>query len=1193
MTPIRHRPSSLLFAAAALLLGGCGGEAPASLEAGTDFSMAVATSDFKAAPGTTVFTDVQFTWVGCPPQDLDLEVLGAPAGVVPEFSANPAAVATQLRLRVQGGSASGAHALVLRAFRGGLVHTKNLRLAVDAAAPGFSVTVAPGALALDASRPATAQVDLVRSGGFTGAVDYSLRLPAGFSGSLGAVPAAPGRPAAGPGALAAGPGAPAAGPDTPAAGPDTRLLTLQSGSAAPGTYTVQVVASGSGISATRDLAVTVVPLPTIAAFTAVPAAVEFGGGSSLQATYAGGTGAVAGVGPLASGASVPVTPSDTTTYTLTVTNAVGSTATSAATVTVAPVAVVVSPGSATLNPGESVSLTATVTGAVNKAVVWSGTVAANGSTAVFTAPALPGDYPVTATSAAKATSKSTATITVLGPQAQLTAAKAFVTAGQGTLLTPVFANGIATLSPALGPLASGAPMPTGPLFSDTTYTLTVTGPAGQVATATVTVKVVPPPTASLSASATLVAPGQAVVLTPTFANGTPLLSPLGLTGFPSGVPLTSGPLNGTTIFVLTVTSPAGDVATATVTVAVPVPPVITSFQFTAPDTVVGVFSGSADGTGKLYDNTNPASPVLLATVTSGQSYTAPGPVPEAFMLVVSNITNLTATAYASNITIAINEGSTWTMPGRTATVSPSQAFTATLTGSSAGVVWSVAGGPDPGTVNPATGLYHPSSRPGTFTVKVSAKADPSRTDTLAVTVIPLFVWPHGQTVGRSHKLVLRHAILGAATTGVSWAMHPSTPAGAAFGTVDARGVYLSPATLPPTDPLVVVTSVSHPSVNVTIPVKVSNAVNGGGKIRGTPALVTSFNPNFTAFSTRIYHTLTTLANGEVLVAGGADYSAPASRPTTAYYYRLADQTFHVEANPMGTGRAWATATLLHDGSVLIAGGDDGTGLPHATAERFYPNASFGGVFKPVAGSMAFPRAEHTATLLPNGKVLLVGGRRQAMPPGTLNDSAELYDPLTDTFSPVASTLRTPRVWHNAVRLLDSRVLVAGGASAVYPSLTISPQSDLFDPATGSFAATANLSQPVINAVADLAPDGRVVSAGGGTLGFPFSNFQLYDPAAGTWAFFSASMFSGRSRPMGMMLTDGTFLGWGGNTLASDTADFWLPGDGALDSPTLFNIGVADEGSLGRMVRTLDGRLLIVGTTPPGFSPAAFTGLTYP
>lgn len=1171
MTPIRHRLSTLLLAAAALLLGGCGGEAPASLEAGTDFTMSVATSDFKAAPGTTVHTDVQFTWVGCPPQDLALEVLGAPAGVSPEFSANPAAVATQLRLRVETGSASGAYPLVLRASRGGLVHTKNLTLAVDAAAPGFSVAVNPGALALDASRPATAQVDLVRTGGFTGAVDYSLVLPPGFTGSLAALPAAPGS----------------------AAGADARLLTLQSGSAAPGAYTLRVVASAAGRSASRDLAVTVVPLPAIAAFTALPAAVEYGAGATLQATYTGGAGAVAGAGPLASGGSLAVTPADTTTYTLTVTNALGTTATAAATVTVAPVAVTVTPGSATLNPGEAVSLFAAVTGAVNKAVGWSGNVAASGNTAVFTAPALPGTYTVTATSAAKASSKGTATITVLGPLAQLSAAKATVTAGQGTTLTPVFANGTATLSPALGPLASGVPVATGPLFSDTTYTLTVIGAAGQVATATATVKVVPPPTASLSASATLVAPGQAVVLTPTFANGTPLLAPLGLTGFASGEPLSSGPLNGTTIFVLTVTNPAGDAATASVTVAVPVPPVITSFKFTGPDTVVGVFSGSADGTGRLYDNTNPASPVLLATVASGQAYTAPGPVPEAFMLVVSNISNLTAKAYASNITVTLNEGSTWTMAGRTANTAPSQAFTATLTGSSAGVAWSVAGGADPGSVNPATGLYQPSYRPGTYTLTVAAKADPSKTDSIQVKVVPLFVWPYGQTVGLGHKLILRHALLGAATTEVAWSMHPSTPAGATYGSVDARGVYTSPATVPSSDPLVVATSVSHPAVSVTVPVKVSNAINGGGRIRGTLTPVTSFNPSYAAFGTRIYHTLTTLANGEVLLAGGAIYTAPSTRPRDAYYYRPADQTFYIESNQMVSGRAWATATLLHDGSVLIAGGDDASGNPMATAERFFPNPSFGGVFKPVAGAMAAPRAEHTATLLPDGKVLLAGGRRQAGPAGALNDSAELYDPATDTFTPLVSTLRAPRVWHSATRLLDGRVLVAGGASAVYPSVAISPQSDLFDPATGLFAATGNLFQPVINAVADLDPGGAVVSAGGGTIGFPFSNFQRYDPASGAWSFSSVSMFSGRSRPMGMMLTDTSFLGWGGNTLSSDTADFWVPGAPALDSPTLFNVGVADEGSLGRMVRMLNGKLLVVGTTPPGFPPASFTGLVYP
>ena len=107
-----------------------------------------------------------------------------------------------------------------------------------------------------------------------------------------------------------------------------------------------------------------------------------------------------------------------------------------------------------------------------------------------------------------------------------------------------------------------------------------------------------------------------------------------------------------------------------------------------------------------------------------------------------------------------------------------------------------------------------------------------------------------------------------------------------------------------------------------------------------------------------------------------------------------------------------TATLLPDGGVLIAGGFGDAGL---SAEIYNPAS---GAFSPTGEMVELDRSNHSATRLVDSRVLIIGQ------PGTANVSAELFDPVSGAFGPAARTIRERR-GHTATLLNDGRVLVLG------------------------------------------------------------------------------------------------------------------------------------------------------------------------
>jgi membrane peptidoglycan carboxypeptidase len=193
---------------------------------------------------------------------------------------------------------------------------------------------------------------------------------------------------------------------------------------------------------------------------------------------------------------------------------------------------------------------------------------------------------------------------------------------------------------------------------------------------------------------------------------------------------------------------------------------------------------------------------------------------------------------------------------------------------------------------------------------------------------------------------------------------------------------------------------------------------------------------------------------------------------------------------MTTPRYGHSATLLQDGDVLIVGGSSSsvTGAPLPTAELYNPNSE---TFSAV-DNMNTAHANHTATLLADGKVLIAGGSNQ--PPNARNSVttiAELYDPATHTFA-LTGAMQAPREFHQAIRLSNGEVLVAGGDD----SLNVSRSTEVYDPATGAFGTDAMMEVARDNFTATLLDNGGVLVSGGLT-GFTeaanTATAELYTP----------------------------------------------------------------------------------------------------
>lgn len=308
----------------------------------------------------------------------------------------------------------------------------------------------------------------------------------------------------------------------------------------------------------------------------------------------------------------------------------------------------------------------------------------------------------------------------------------------------------------------------------------------------------------------------------------------------------------------------------------------------------------------------------------------------------------------------------------------------------------------------------------------------------------------------------------------------------------------------------------------------------------------TFSATGSMITARGSQTATLLANGQVLVEGGCAVNCSTGVAlASAELYNPATGTFSATGS-MSATRVGPTATLLPSGGVLVAGGvGTGYSVPQPSAEIYNPAT---GTFSTTSGSMITTRTYHTATLLPNGLVLIAGGCGIDGSGGPCEPlaSAELYNPATGTFS-AAGTMTTTRVFPTATLLPNGQVLIAGGTSNGYSTNPLN-SAELYNPATGIFSATGSMIAARANHLATLLANGEVLVA----TGYDGSNFlvsaELYNPATGTFSA-TGSMAAGRLYQSAALLADGEFMVVGGTNSSGvlASAELYNPATGTFSA----------------------------------------------
>jgi WD40 repeat protein len=372
----------------------------------------------------------------------------------------------------------------------------------------------------------------------------------------------------------------------------------------------------------------------------------------------------------------------------------------------------------------------------------------------------------------------------------------------------------------------------------------------------------------------------------------------------------------------------------------------------------------------------------------------------------------------------------------------------------------------------------------------------------------------------------------------------------------------------------------------------------------------TFAPTATMSVARTNATATLLPSGDVLVAGGVD--GRGRQVAGAELYDPSTGTFKTTGS-MHTPRSGHTATLLPDGKVLVAGGGCNRGRGFCNAGSFLDNLTSAELYNPktgtwsVTGSMRFERQFFTATLLRNGRVLVAGGFANCDDDFCFdNAEAEIYNPAAGTWTETGS-MHVEREQFTATLLPDGQVLVAGGLNeggSDGGNVTTYAEAELYDPASGTWSTTGSMSEPRSGQTATLlpGPDWVLVAGGSGD-----ATSEVYQPASGQFVP-TGSMTTPRTDLTATLLSDGNVLASGGTGTdgsAQATAEVYENSSGPLVSvsPGTLSFGgqqVGTSGSVQNVTVTNVGTgdlqatgVAITGADPGDFVARSTCGLVTP
>ncbi len=900
----------------------------------------------------------------------------------------------------------------------------------------------------------------------------------------------------------------------------------------------------------------------------------------LLANFVGGTATIdQGIGAVTSGVPVPVSPSTTTVYQLTVKGATGDPAVATTTITVGPLSVDITPAQITLPLGQSQAFSANITGLADRRVQWSaqgGTIDAQG---VFTAGRTPGAYLISAQSLAEPTLCAKAFVTVLGAPIVVTVnpPAPILTTGHTLAFTALVtgsANGAVTWTTSAGSITAGgvftAPATTGSVM----VTATSTADATRSASITVNVVAAPSATSLLPAKGTVTA-GTATAVTPTFANGTATIGTTGpgssnlAAAATSGTAVSTGVLAVNTTCTLTVTNLAGDTATASTAITtVPAataslaPSSAAPLRGAANVTITPTFTGGTAvvGTSQGASNVSASATSNVAIGVQATGFT-------------------TATTYWMRVTNAAGDfvdASTTITPqtvgvaalspaAPTVSVSTSTTFTTTVTGGFLGTVtWSGTGGTWAGNRWTAPPIA------GTYTITATSTDDITKTATTSVTVVDLPVittftlkqvgfssptWALDATYSGGTGVVDQG--VGTLASGVQlnvglthadlYTLTVTNLAGASVTqTASAVAIVVDSGSTGSVLPGRTYTPLAHVNgaTNTTISYAASSGSVTSGGVFTPPMADGAYTLTLTAQADPSVKSIVTV-NVYPLVMPQSQTIAPnASFTFRAPVLGLANSgvTWSLSSASLGTISSQGVFTSNGTtGSVTVTAALAADATVKGTANlTIQPGFAYTNTFTAITGPSAITtlRTQHALTRLPIEYILASGGLNGGIPTAILETFYQ------STWSTKAASLITARSRHTATLLPTGLVLIAGGRDAAGNPLA---SAELYDMNFDTIAAVpGSLLAAREDHTATLLQNGKVLFTGGRGASGTLASAELYDPATNAFTPAATAMADPRVGHSAVTLLDGRVLVAGGS---KDGTDFNLSLSADLFDPT--------------------------------------------